>query len=253
MAGQLAQALSSHEGLKLINADLSRQVQSLSLLVAELEQSGNDLGRQVQNLLRQIALAQNPALGEVQGLPSAPPDVLSADLALGSDQVVLFENLHSLQAQNQMLLRVAHSSALALDQKEREFREIMEREESDAIREANQAISVLEEQLESLNKSHGMKLQAYSRELELVKSTGPNTRRSALPILHAEAGDTSTANSTQLELQNQFEAYRIESETDTARLRSELDKIQFQANRTAAELAKANGTIQFMNGMPSTI
>jgi nucleoprotein TPR len=229
------------------STDLEKQIQSEKLLVRQLELNASDLGRQVQNLLRRLALIENPGLEDVPILPPASDNVLSADLALGNDEIVLFQNIASLQAQNQLLLKVAHGSALALDQKEREFREMLEKEETEAMREATDAIATLEEQLETQAKTHQMKLQAALKELELHKSKSLRlTAVSSEPSGHPAA--RLDASPQEAELRGHLDAYRMESERDAMRLRENIGRLQQEVNRATAELAKANGTVQFLNG-----
>jgi hypothetical protein len=229
--------------------DLENQIRSEKLLARQLELSASDLGRQAQHLLRRIAIIEDPTLEDVPTLPVAPDDILSADLALSSDSIVLFENLASLQTQNQLLLKVAHSSALALDQKEREFRETLEKEE--AMREANEAIATLEEQLEIQSKMHQMKLKACQKELDLNKSKSSRTMAS---LSHGNGGISNEEmgsmhlSAMEADLRSHLEVFRIESERDAMKLRDDISKLQQEVNRVSAELAKANGTVQFLNG-----
>jgi nucleoprotein TPR len=250
LATQLATVLSERDTIQRHAMSLENQFQSEKLLVRQLELSASDLGRQVQHLLRRIAVIEDPTLEEVPTLPAASDDILSADLALSSDSVILFENLASLQQQNQLLLRVAHGSALALDRKEREFRETLEKEEAGAIREANEAIATLEEQLETQSKTYQLKLQACQKELDLYKSKSSRmvANLSYDGTLNEELCTRREPSAGEADLRNYMEAYRMESEKDSMKLRDDISKLQLEVNRTSAELAKANGTIQYLNG-----
>ncbi|KZS93210.1 hypothetical protein SISNIDRAFT_104297 [Sistotremastrum niveocremeum HHB9708] len=241
LTGQLTQTLSERDQYSRRVADLEKQLQSERLMIAELEQSGADLGRQVTNLTRRIAIMENPSLEDIPMLPVAPAEALSADLALSTDQVVLFENLPSLQAQNQKLLRISHSLALAFDRREQELRQGLEREESEAIREANDAIALLEDQIESQSRSHQMRINALAKELEIAKMAAPQQSGALLPPVNG------TESQLQTDMQDHFEAYRLELGIDASRLREDLAKSQHELNQKAADLAKANGTIQFLN------
>lgn len=242
LTGQLTHTLSERDLYSRRVADLEKQLQSERLMIAELEQSGADLGRQVTHLTRRIAVMENPSLEEIPLAPVAPADTLSADLALSADQVVLFENLPSLQAQNQKLLRISHNLALAFDRRERELRQGLENEESEAIREAHDAIALLEDQLDTQARSHQMRVNALAKELEIARMSAPQDSRTMLAPVNA------TDSQLQTDMQDHFEAYRMELGIDASRLRDDLAKAQRELNQKAAELAKANGTIQFLNG-----
>ncbi len=245
LAAQLAQTLSERDSLKQHAVDLEKQLQAEKRLVEELDQNGTDLGRQVQHLLRVNAVLENPALDQVPILPAPDIEVLSADQALGSDEIVLYQNLATLQVQNQKLLRIAHSTARALDMREQEFREAMEKEESEAVREANEAIAILEEQLENQSKASTIKLRAYAKQIDFYKSLSSQSHASHS---NGDVPDQPEVPLGRSDLRNQFDAFRQESEVDTGRLRDDLAAAQHQVTKTTSELAKAHGTIQFLNG-----
>ena len=192
---------------------LNQSLRENELLQKQLE----DLGRQVQSLLREVARRDDPTL-----LATADEDVrhmVAEDTdSLITNNLVLFKSMSGLQEQNRKLLRIVRGLSSKIESEEKDYKE--------AIREAHEAMQALAAQLERQKKNSDNIIQTYVKERDALKamltraektagskSTGVNST--------AAAGVEGPSDLTQelAEVQSQFDAYRTEMGVDSVHLR----------------------------------
>jgi len=218
-----------------------------------LQKQLEDLGRQVQHLLRDIARRDDPTIPsdeELDGIVEPAPDTQT----LISNHLVLFKSIDGVQKQNQRLLTIVRELSEKLESEEREYRETMEKEQAEAIREAHEAMQDLAAQLERQKKNSDTIIQAHVKERDMLKSMLARVEKNPGLSAVAVIGDGSTSEQNELaqvlaETQSQFEAYKTETDVDSSRLRDELAAAQKDMNHLEAALAKANAKVEYLTGM----
>ena len=230
---------------------LNQSLRENELLQKQLE----DLGRQVQSLLREVARRDDPTL-----LATADEDVrhmVAEDTdSLITNNLVLFKSISGLQEQNQKLLRIVRELSSKMESEEKDYKEAMEREQSEAIREAHEAMQELAAQLERQKKNSDNIIQTYVKERDALKamlaraektagskSTGVNSTAAAAGV----EGPSDLAQEL-AEVQSQFDAYRTEMGVDSVRLREDLSATQRESAHLGAALAKANAKVEYLTG-----
>lgn len=161
------------------------------------------------------------------------------------------------------LLRCVREMAVRMESEERDYKEQLENEQTEAIREAHEAIQALQTQLDNTQTSHQVTIQAYIKERDTLKTMLARYERGGTGMTSAVSADGQTSPApavngvarepTELEKEleearNNFEAYRKEMGVDTIRLREEVIQYQREASQLSASLAKANAKIEFLNG-----
>lgn len=254
VAKQLSQVITERDA----QASLAQgTTQKYNKVISEnklLQQQLEDLGRQVQNLLREIARRDDPTIPADEDLEPVTEPVNVEEVITTS--LVLFQNISGLQTQNQKLLSVVRDLGSKLESEEREYKAAMEREQTEAIREAHEAIQELASTLEREKKHHEKVVQAYMKEREALKAMATRAEKSGVITLSGEGGIRPGENGVAqddlirelAEVQSQFEAYRTEMGLDTLKLREDLVHTQREATTAAAALAKAEAKVQYMTG-----
>jgi nucleoprotein TPR len=163
-----------------------------------------------------------------------------------------------LQEQNQKLLKVVRELGDKMEGEERDYREAMEREQGEAVREAHEAMQDLAEQLERQKSSSEAIIKAYVKERDALKAMLARTeKQGGVPNgMNTEVngfGEGLPPNASDMakeyaQIQNQFEAYRTEMGVDSVRLREDLIAAQREAGQLGAALAKANAKIEYLSG-----
>ena len=256
LSAQLAQAIGEREAQGTIAQEntqkLNQSLRENDLLQKQLE----DLGRQVQSLLREVARRDDPTL-----LATADEDVrhmVAEDTdTLITNNLVLFKSISGLQEQNQKLLRIVRELSSKMESEEKDYKEAMEREQSEAIREAHEAMQELAAQLERQKKNSDNIIQTYVKERDALKamlaraekatgsvSTGINSGGAAT----ARVEGPSDLAQELAEVQSQFDAYRTEMGVDSVRLREDLSASQREGAHLGAALAKANAKVEYLTG-----
>lgn len=253
LGSQLSRALLERDSQSSLaeetNQKLSKSVNENSLLQKQLD----DLGRQVQHLLREIARRDDPTIPSNEELEAIPIEAVSDTATLISNHLVLFRNIDGLQQQNQRLLKIVRDLGEKMESEEREYRETMEREQAEAIREAHEAMQELAAQLERQKQSSDGIIKAYVKERDALKAMLARAEKGSHPGAPSVANGASVAVSTNLEkelveVQNQFDRYRLEMGVDSGRLRDDLMAAQREVNSMSAALAKANAKVEFLSG-----
>lgn len=196
--------------------------------------------------------------------PAAPAEDVDAVI---TNNLVLFTSIDGLQAQNQKLLKIVRELAKKMETEERDYKEAMEREQAEAVREAHEAMQELAAQLDTQKKSSESVIKAYVKERDALKTMLARVEKAN--GINGDGGDidgdidggkaghgAASGQAKELaEIQGQFEVYRTEMGVDSVRLREEAIATQREAAHLGAALAKANARIEYLNGMclPSLI
>lgn len=253
LGSQLSQALSERDS----QASLAQEtVQKLSKSTNEnslLQKQLDDLGRQVQHLLREIARRDDPTIPSNEELEVIPIEAVSDTADLISNHLVLFRNIDGLQQQNQRLLKIVRDLGEKMESEEREYRETMEREQAEAVREAHEAMQELAIQLERQKQSSDSIVKAYVKDRDALKAMLARTETGARSDASGVANGVTAATPGDLEnelaeVQSRFDTYKLEMGIDSGRLRDELLAAQREINSMSASLAKANAKVEFLTG-----
>lgn len=200
-----------------------------------------DLGRQVRHLTREIIVRDDPSAAarlQDEGQPIAMDGSdESSTQQIITTQLVTFDSLSSLIAQNGRLLRVSRELGAKMEEEEAKWRERNEREEGEAVQEAMQAI----ERLESEIHSERAKLEALRRERDMFRSMLASGARETVAAPTASA-DTNAANTTLANqysaLQSQFDSFREETARDASALKDEARLARDEAGKSALSAAR---------------
>src|SRR5260221_5478219 len=170
LGSQLSQALAErdtqHNSTQELGQKLAKSTNENKLLQRQLE----DLGLQVQNLLRQIARHDDPTIPSDEELELIPVEAITNAATLVTGHLVLFQNIDQLQQQNIRLLKIVRDLGEKMESEEREYRETMEKEQAEAIREAHEAMQELAGQLEAQKQSSEVVIKAYVKERDALKA-----------------------------------------------------------------------------------
>lgn len=210
-----------------------------------------DLGRQVQGLLREISIRDDPSLASVEYMEEDNANESDADQVITSN-LVLFKSLPHLQSQNQKLLRTARGLAAQWEQREAQYKADLAQEETEALQEAQIAINEMEEELnrqKALVATHQKERDMYrgmlARHGKGTNGSGPDN-----DAQNAAASSVMTADYKRMldEQQSMFETFKAEMGVDSSRLKDDLAGAQKELGQMTANVAKANAQIEFLNG-----
>jgi nucleoprotein TPR len=176
-----------------------------------------------------------------------------------TNHLVLFRSLPALQAQNQKLLGIVREMGAKMEAEEREYRETLEKEQGEAVREAHEAITALQEQLDAQRQSHDVKMRAFVKERDSLKvllaraERNNNTSSTAKDPYGGQPNANGGATDSELvqelaEIQQQFDAYRAETGVDSVRLREDTVSAQREVAQLNTQLAKANAKLEITGG-----
>lgn len=254
LASQLADALAERDSSVSTAADASQRLAKTNRENESLQKQLNDLGRQLQALLREITRRQDPTIPSDEELEADESTVPAENIdEVITNHLVLFRNIPALQAQNQKLLGIVREMGAKMEAEEREYREALEKEQSEAVREAHEAITALQEQLEAQRRTHDVKVQAFTRERDslkvlLARAERGNAGKDSHGQTNGAAAESDIANEL-AEIQEQFDAYRAETGVDSVRLREDAVAAQREVARLNTQLAKATARIEIDGSM----
>ena len=263
LASQLSQALADRDAHNNHAQETVQKLQKSTLENELLQKQLNDLGRQVQHLLKEISRRDDPAIPSDEDLDQMEPPPAENIEAVITNNLVLFRSTRELQDQNQKLLKIVRELGAKMEAEEQDYRAAMEKEQAEAVKEAHEAMKTLAVQLETQQKSNEIKIQAYMKERDALKSLLARAERSSGASgvsADREVGingyHEGTLSATQqdmakelAEIQTQFESYRTEMGIDSMKLRDNVIDAQREAGRLNAALAKANAKIEYLSGM----
>jgi nucleoprotein TPR len=196
-----------------------------------------------------------PSDEDLEQMPPLPAENIEAVI---TNNLVLFRSIGGLQEQNQKLLKIVRELGAKMEAEEKDYREAMDMEQGEAVREAHEAIQDLVAQLEGQKKGSETTIQAYMKERDTLRSMLARAERTAIgaaPSImpNGEVNGYHEGDSTDLakelaDVQSQFQTYRTEMGVDSVRLREEVIMVQREAGQLGASLAKANAKIEYLNG-----
>ena len=254
LANQLSTALAERDGNAISFQEVSQKLKKSHQETELFQHQLTDLGRQVQTLLKELGRRTDPSIPsdeELDGMSPLPANNIDAVI---TNNLVLFRSIPSLQEQNQKLLKIVRELGAKMESEEREYREALEKEQSEAVREAHEAIQDLATQLERQKKSSEATIQAYMKERDALKAMLARAER--VPLRGGINGDVNGAapvppSDLVAELEDvhaQFESYKAEMGMDAEKLREDLVQAQRQLGQANAALAKATAKIDFLDG-----
>lgn len=252
LGSQLSQALAERDAQQNSTQELGQKLEKSINENKLLQRQLDDLGLQVQNLLRQIARRDDPTIPPDEELEKFPVEAITDAATLVTDHLVLFKNTDDLQRQNVRLLKIVRDLGEKMETDEREYRETMEKEQAEAIREAHEAMQELAAQLEAQKQNSDVVIKAYVKERDALRAM--LTRAEAATRIDTSgsvAGGTVASGDPAKELaevQSQFDVYKLEMGVDSGQLRDELIAAQRELNTMSAALAKANAKVEFLSG-----
>ncbi|KAI0770118.1 hypothetical protein C8Q74DRAFT_1333063 [Fomes fomentarius] len=254
LANQLAQALSERDAFAAAAEENGQKLQK-AIRENELEEKQlEDLSRQLRALMKELGRHHDPSIPSDEELEADPTTQPAENIeAVITNNLVLFRSIPQLQEQNQKLLKIVRELGDKLESEEKDYRETMEREQAEAIREAHEAMKRLEEKLETERRSSDVKVQAYKKEVDSLRTmlARHQDAGSALRLINGVNGSLPSAEPSEVarelqEVQQQFEVYRTEMGIDSTRLRDEALSAQREATRLGTALAKANAQIELL-------
>ncbi|THH00176.1 hypothetical protein EW026_g2304 [Hermanssonia centrifuga] len=228
LASQLAQSLNERDAHAMLAEENGQKLAKSEKESELLKKQLDDLGRQVQVLLKELGRRQDPSIPSDEELEAdeatAPAENIEAVI---TNNLVLFRSIPALQDQNQKLLKVVRELGAKMEAEEQEYRAELQAEQQVALDEAFAAVSKLQEQLENQKKHGETTIQAYMKERDALKSMLARERASARSVNgingHGEGLNNGTDTEKELaEIQAQFEAYKTEMGVDSGTLREEL-------------------------------
>jgi len=213
-------------------------------------------------LLKEIGRRDDPTIpsdDDLDQMESPPAENIEAVI---TNNLVLFRSTAELQDQNQKLLKIVRELGEKMEAEEQDYRAVMEKEQGEAVREAHEAMKTLAMQLETQQKSSEIKIQAYMKERDALKSllaraerlsgasgVGAETDTGMNGYHEGSSGGAAPDMAREFaEIQNQFESYRTEMGIDSVRLRDEVIASQREVGQLNAALAKANAKIDYLSG-----
>jgi len=252
LASQLSQAIAERDSQSRLAQEQTQKLNKSTKETEMLQKSVDDLSRQVQTLLKEIARRDDPTIPADEELALANIEPTLNTESLITNNLVRFASIEMLQEQNSRLLMIVRDLGAKMESEEREYREQMERDQAEAVREAHEAMKELAEQLERQKKSHENIVQAYVKERDALRGMLARAEKGMRPTTNGDAMVTEHTDSELArelaEVQSQFEAYRNEMGTDSTHLRDQLSAAHKELNTVNTALAKANARIEFMSG-----
>lgn len=219
-----------------------------------LQHQLTDLGRQVQTLLKELGRRDDPSIVSddvLDEMEPLPPNNIETVI---TNNLVLFRSISGMQEQNQKLLKIVREMGAKMESEERDYRVTLEQEQSEAVREAHEAIQDLAAQLERQKKSSEITIQAYIKERDILKAMLAPSERTAphFGINGAPSETTLTSNDLATELadtQAQWESYKQEMGLDTSKLHEDLQRVHQELGKAKAALASASAQNESLKGL----
>lgn len=257
MATELSQALAERDAQANVAQETNQKLFKTARENQVLQQQLADLGLQVQTLLKEIERRDDPSIPPDDELEAIPP---SEDVdALITNNLVRFRSIGGLQEQNQKLLKITRELGQKMENDERDYREALEKEQGEAVREAHQAMLELSAQLENQKKTSDSLIKAYVKERDTLKAMLSRAGNQAVVAEINGTGQAIMAGATSpdlakelAEVQGRFDAYRVEMGVDAGKLREDLQHSQREATQLSSNLAKSQARCEYLQGSAFT-
>ena len=206
--------------------------------------------------MRELTILQRPDLANIPQEDEPLANSTSEIDAMITNELVVFKNLPSFQEQYTRHLKIIRELGDRLERVTREQYEEQARIESQALEEAADLISNLQEELETQRRTHEIQIRGFIQERDMYKARFANQSPSK-SIYTSQNGRTqehlgdSEYEVLLAELQRNFDIYRTETGVDMKKLREELQESQRETAQLQASLAKANAKVENFNGKRS--
>lgn len=245
LAAQLATVMAARDAhaakVKSLTASSSHHTEE----VTALRSSADDLARQVQGLLRQLAIRDDPSLANTAIDAPAPTE---ADLI--TDHLVEFKSIRGLQEQNQKLLKMTRGLLAKLDAQEIN-RATADNDDLDTA-------ATLEQATQTINRLHAQLLETQKKINDTTKerdffskllAKGEGLKWSPHAIANGSAIDTDAPHQqTILSLQTELEAIRTKADGEVQEIRDQLRSKSEAAGVAEVEKAKADARATLLEG-----
>ena len=241
MAIAIAARDRSQAEAKAAKAEAERNV----VAVEELQSTANDLGRQVQVLLRQIAVMNDPSLANtpIDGEATVTDDIVS-------DHLVEFRSIRSLQEQNVKLLRLSRGLIDKLDKQEiwKATNDVNDEQVGVTLDQAEETITKLHSQLLDAQK----KISEVVRERDtfsklLARGEGLRAPQSGPNGL----GENHNGADVVDRLREEYEAARVKVEHEVEETKRALRSKEGEVGQAEIARAKAEAQVTLLQGEPS--
>lgn len=262
LATQLSRALADRDACMVQVENANKNVQSIKKENDMLNQQIEDVGRQLKALLKELGRLHDATLPSDEDMQDIQP-VRDIEEVI-TNHLVLYRSIPQLQEQNMKLLRCIRELGARMESEERDYKEQLDNEQAEAIREAHEAIQALQAQLESTQSSQQATIQAYVKERDTLKMMLARYERGGAVPAHMSGvegphglsashvngivREPSELEKELEEVRSNFDAYRKEMGVDSVKLREEAVQYQREASQLGASLAKANAKIEFLQG-----
>lgn len=246
MASQLSQTIAERDTQLSLSRDISHKLSASQRENELLQHQLSDVGRQVQHLLGELAKRDDPTLASATEDDSVA-EATDIDSVI-TNNLVLFHSINSLQDQNQKLLKITRELGSKLEREERDYEGRMAAEQAEAVKEAHEAITNLSLQLENQKRSADLRISAYAKEAEVLRSRleRATTTMPQQPVDPDLSIASSLKEKAFAEIQTRFDVYREETTVDANRIREDLLEAQRCNSRLTTALAKANAKVEFV-------
>jgi len=240
LAGQLSTVMAARDAhehtIKSLQASSSQNEEE----VVALRASTDDLSRQVQGLLRQLAIRDDPSLANS---PMDGPAPVEGDLI--TDHLLEFRSIRGLQEQNHKLLKMTRGLMAKLDAQE------INRATSDT--DDLDTAATLEQATQTINRLHAQLLEAQKKINEAVKERDFFSKLLAkgegLNWSPSGTGDgDSPHQQTIVSLQAEMDTIRSKAEEEIKEIRDQLRAKAEAAGVAEVERAKADAKATLLEG-----
>lgn len=249
MATQLATVMAARDAhettIKSLRASSSHHDEE----VTSLRSSADDLSRQVQSLLRQLAIRDDPSLANT---PLDAPAPTEGDLI--TDHLVEFRSIRGLQEQNQKLLKMTRGLMAKLDAQEinRATSDNSDLDTAATLEQATQTINRLHTQLLEAQK----KINEATRERDffsklLAKGDGLKWSANGGPVNGSGVDGDAPHQQTIMSLQTELETIRSKAEGEIQEVREQLRVKSEAAGVAEVEKAKSDAKASLLEGQCS--
>ncbi len=252
LTNQLAHVSAERDDLALSAAEETVTAKKLREENGILQMQLTDSGRQVQALLQEIAVRDDPSLDSVDfNMSAGTLEDTDSDQVI-TNHLVLFKSLPQLQQQNQRLLKTARGLAAQWEKRQADIEADWRKEETQALTEASEAVKDMEEELRRqkvLSLAHQRERDMY-RNLLARQGRDPSTQSATVAFSADPSADDNYTDYRRLleEQQSLFETFKSEMGIDSAKLKEDLGRAQREIGQLSAQLAKANAQIDFLQG-----
>ena len=246
MATELASTMSARDAKEAEVRSLHAAASHHSDDVSGIQATADDLSRQVQGLLRQIAIMEDPNLAKVQ--INGTRTVTEDDII--SEHLVEFQSIRSLQEQNQKLLRLTRTLMSKLDIKEgdRANADLEDIDTGATLDQATETIEKLHRQLLDAQK----KINETTRERDffsklLAKGEGlrwPGQATSNGPLDNGVAPHEQALSS----LQEEMEMIRVKADQEVSEAKTQLRVKSEEAGQADVGRARAEAQVTLLQG-----